>query len=396
MSFLRAAGAALVGRSGFRRMLAGAPLVFVLSLAGLSLSCGNSSPTLSSAPNHIAYVTLPASGSVLLLQVNGQTGSVTSGGLTPPVQGNSPTGLALTPSRKFLYAINSRANTISIFNVANNGTLTLGGTPVQAGNGPNAAVIDPTGQYLLVTNNFSNNISVYSIDAGTGALSELTGSGSPFFANENPTEILFSHSGQFVYVTNPSIGMVTGFSFASGALTELPSSPVLSGAGAAALAVDAGDQFLYVVNPSASNPPPFTATLGNISAFNIDSTTGALTPILGSPFTSTEGSGPTAIAVDPTGRFVYAVSPGSSNTVWCFAINPTNGTLAEAASSPFSLPAGGLFALFDPSGNYFYVGSAAGKDLDGYTYSPTTGALKAIPDSPFSTGSAPGKMIFSN
>jgi 6-phosphogluconolactonase len=397
MSFLRAARAALVGQSAFRRMLAAAPLVFVLVLGELSLSCGNNgSPGLSSAPNHIAYVTLPASGSVLLLQVNGQTGGISSGGQTPPVQGNSPTGLALTPSKRFLYAINSRANTISIFNVANNGILTLSGTPVQAGNGPNAAIVDPTGQYLLVTNNFSNNISVYSIDSGSGALSELTGSGSPFFANQNPTEILFSHSGQFVYVTNPSIGMVTGFAFANGVLTQLPSSPVLSGAGAAALAVDASDQFLYVVNPSASNPPPYTATLGNISAFNIDSTTGALTPILGSPFTSTAGTGPTAIVVDPTGRFVYAASPGSSDAIWCFAITPTNGELVAAAHSPFSSPGGGLFALFDPSGKYFYIGSATGKGLVGYTYNPSTGALVNITGSPFSTGTSPGKMVFSN
>jgi len=339
---------------------------------------------------------LPSQGSVLLLNIEGATGVITAGANTPPVQGISPTGLALLPSKNFLYAADSHANTISIFSVANNGTLTLTGSPIPAGNGPDAAVIDPSGQYLLVTNNFSNNISVFSITGGGGTLTEVAGS--PFFANANPTEILFTHSGQFVYVTNPGIGTVTGFSFdsASGLLSQLPTSPVTSGNGAAALAVDASDQYLYVANASASNPPPYTATIGNISAFSIDSGSGALTPLLGSPFTSTNGTGPAAIAVDPTGHFVYAVTPGSSNSIWCFAITAGNGELVPVTDSPFSLAAGAQFALFDPSGNFFYIGSESGAAIEGYTYNPSTGALKAITGSPFSTGVGPGEMVLSD
>jgi 6-phosphogluconolactonase (cycloisomerase 2 family) len=286
--------------------------------------------------------------------------------------------------------------------------LTLGSTPNEAGASPNAVVIDPTGKYLLVTNNFSNggdynggDISVFSIDASTGALSPF---GSPVPANTNPTNILFTHSGQFVYVTNPEIGMVTGFSFANGVLSLVPGTPVSSGQGGGALglAVDGSDQFLYVTNPSATNPPPNQSTIGNISGFNIDRTSGALTPILGSPFTSTVGgAGPTTIAIDPTGRLVYAVTPGSIFSVWCFEITYPNGQLVAVTDSPFSVAAGGLFALFDPSGRFFYIGSAIG--IEAYTYDPSTGALAPIycsssshtGCSPFSTLTVPGKMVFS-
>jgi 6-phosphogluconolactonase len=395
MSFLRAARAALASQSGLRRMVAAVVIVIVMVLAGLSLSCGNNSQ---SAPNHFAYVTLPSQGSVLILQIDGGTGTMTVGGSTPAVLGTSPNGLALLPSKKFLYAANSRANTISVFSVANDGSLSFSGTPTPAGNGPDAAVIDPTGQYLLVTNNYGNNssggdISVFSIAAGSGVLTPV---GLPVPANANPTAILFTHSGQFVYAINPGIGMVTGFSFnsATGALTQLASSPVFSGNGAAALAVDASDQFLYVANTSANNPPPYSSTQGNISAFNIDSS-GDLTPLLGSPFASTSGSGPAAIAVDPSGRFVYAASPGSSSSIWCFAITPTNGELVEALGSPFSLAAGGQFALFDPSGNFFYIGNTSGTGIEGYTYNPATGGPTIILGSPFSIGSAPGQMVLS-
>ncbi len=397
MSFLRAARAALAGQSGLPWIL----VAMVIVLAGLSLSCGNSySP---SVPNHNAYVTLPSQGSVLLLDIDGATGAITLGTSTPQVENTTPTGLALLPSKNLLYAANSRANTISIFNVASDGTLTLSGPPTTAGFGPNVAILDPSGQYLLVTNSYGNNISVYSIDAGSGALTEVAGS--PFSTDLDPGEILFTHSGKFVYVANLGTGTVSAFSFSNlnGALTELPGSPFpsASSGGAAALAVDVSDSFLYVTNPSAPNIPPYQNTTGNISGFNIasnlDPNPGALTPISGSPFTSLTGSGPTAIAVDPTGKFVYAVTSGSSSSIWCFTINftngPASGQLTPVASSPFSLSAGGLFAFFDPAGYFFYIGSPTG--IAGYSYNQNTGALKAIAGSPFSTGAAPGLMVIS-
>lgn len=399
MSFSRAACAARAGKSGLSRILVAVVVVIVIVSAGLSLSCGGGhSPA--TAPNQNAYVTLPASGSVLLLHINGATGAITTGAETPLTENTSPTGLALLPSKKFLYAVNSRANTISIFNVASDGTLTLSGTPTPAGgSSPNAAVIDPSGKYLLVTNNLTDNVSVFSIDGGSGALTPIAGS--PFPANTNPTEILITPSGKFVYVTNPVIGMVTAFTFSNGALTQVPGtpavqgSPYFSGAGAFGLAVDGSERFLYVTNPSASNAPPNASTIGNISAFNIDSSTGALTSILGSPFTVANGTGPSAITVDPSGKFVYATTAGSSFSIWCFAITPTTGQLVAVASSPFSLASGGLFALIDPKGNYFYIGTQSGNGIAGYTYNPSTGAPTVISGSPFSTGKAPGKMVLS-
>jgi 6-phosphogluconolactonase len=391
MSFRRAARAAWAGQTYSSRI----PVALVvIILSGLCLSCGNSNrPAPLPGPNHSAYITLPADGSVGQLFIDGATGVITLGAKTPTTQGASPNGLALGPSKKFLYVANSRANTISIFNVAGDGTLTLSGTPMPAGNGPNAAVIDPSGKYLLVTNSIANNISVFSIDSASGALAEVAGS--PFFANSTPTEILVTHNGSFVYVTNPGIGMVTAFSFSNGVLTQLPDSPLISGTGAAALAEDASDRFLYVANPSASNPPPNASTIGNISGFTIDSGTGALTPIAGSPFTSIVGtSGPTSITVDPGSKFVFAVSPGSSFAIWCFTIAPTNGQLVAVTNSPFSVAGGGLFSLIDPLGNFLYIVSQATGGIEGYTYSSATGTPTLISGSPFLTG-APGKMVLS-
>ncbi len=390
MSFRRAARAAWAGQTYFRQI----PVALVVILSGLYLSCGNENrPAPLPGPNHQAYITLPADGSVGQLFIDGGSGVITLGQKTPTTQGTSPTGLALGPSKKFLYVANSRANTISIFTVASDGTLSLTGTPIPAGNGPNAAVIDSTGKYLLVTNSIGNDVSVFSIDSSSGALAEVTGS--PFFANSTPTEILVTHKGNFVYVTNPGIGMVTAFSFSNGVLSQMPNSPVISGSGAAALATDNSDRFLYVANPSATNPPPNASTIGNISGFNIDPGTGALTAIPGSPFTSIVGtSGPTAITVDPGSKFVFAVSPGSSFAIWGFTIDPINGQLVAATNSPFSVAGGGLFALIDPLGDFLYIGSQATGGIEAYTYDSATGVPTLISGSPFLTG-APGKMVIS-
>ena len=391
MSFFGAARAALAVPNSFLRIRVA--LFVIVFLAGLCLSCGtNSKPP--ALPNHDAYVTLPAHGSVLQLHIDGATGTMTVGSVTPSTGDTTPTGLALLPSKKFLYAINSFADTISTFSVASDGSLNLTATPTPAHPGANQTIIDPSGQYLLVTNNTSNDVSVYSIDASSGALAEVAGS--PFPANNNPSQIVITQNGQFVYVTNPNIGMVTGFSFVGGVLTQVPGSPVFSGAGAISATVDTSGRFLYVTNPSANNLPPYQATIGNISGFNIDQTTGALTPILGSPFTSLNGTvGPTTILADPSGRFIYVIAPGSSYSIWCFTITPENGQLVAATGSPFSLAAGGLFALFDPVGGYLYIGSQTGNGIEGYTYNPSTGVPAVIAGSPFVTGTPPGAMVLS-
>jgi len=319
---------------------------------------------------------------VRLLSINNSTGAIALGAQTPPVQGATPTGLALDPSKKFLYVANSGTNTISVFNIAGDGTLTLSGNPVPAGVGPRAMVLDPSGQYLLVTNSGSNanNVSVFSVAAGV--LTEVAGS--PFPAHNGPTDILITPSGKFVYVTNPSIGFITAFTFAGGVLSEVNGSPYFSGGGVSGLAVESGEHFLYAANTTANN----------ISGFAIDSTSGALTPVPGSPFTSIAGSGPSAMSMDTNNKFLYVATQGSSDSIWAFTWNSTSGTLTAASNSPFNLlSAGSLFLLMEPKGGFFYIGNQAGANISAFEYSSGNAMPAAIPNSPFSTGTAPGKML---
>jgi 6-phosphogluconolactonase (cycloisomerase 2 family) len=294
-------------------------------------------------------------------------------------------------SHKFLYVANSQSNTIAIYNIASDGTLSLNSTPTpDGGTGPNEAALDSSGKFLFVTNSFSANISVFSIDSGSGALTPVIGS--PFFANDSPGEILIPPTTNLVYVTNSRIGTVTAFTFSStGALTPVPGSPFVSGPGASGLTISNSGQYLYIANSTATNPG--SNAVGNISGFSIDSTSGALARIVGSPFTSAVGSGPSTLVADPNGQFIFATTPGTAYSIWCFTLDPLTGQLAATAGSPFSVAGGGLFVLIDNLGHFLYIGSQSANGIAAYTYNQNNGQPSTVLNSPFFTFTAPGKMV---
>jgi hypothetical protein len=89
------------------------------------------------------------------------------------------------------------------------------------------------------------------------------------------------------------------------------------------VAVGPSGKFAFVVN-NISN---------NVSAYTINSATGALSPVGGSPFPT--GSAPIAVAVDPSGKFAY-VANNNSNSVSAYTINSTTGALSPVSDSPFA------------------------------------------------------------
>jgi 6-phosphogluconolactonase len=368
MSLQRAAHAALAGRNRSLFILIAATF-----LSAFFVSCGGSSK---SKATHNAYVTFPQTGSVALLHINDSSGNVSVISQTSPVLGTSPVGLALHSSKKFLYVANSDANTVSIFNVAGDGTLTQTGNTAATGSGPRAAVIDPSGKFLLVTNSLTNDINVFSIDS-SGALTEIAVS--PFPAGASPTDLQITPSG-FVYVANPNSGFVLGFKLElDGMLTSL-GAPFSARVGVAAIAIDAGGHFLYTAN----------ATDASVSAFTIDPA-GALHSITGSPFPA--GTAPRGIAIDPATKFLYVANQGSNN-ISGFTI-ASDGRLTAMANLVTGVTAP-VFLIAESAGTYIYAGNQTGNGISSFSYDATTGVLTAVSGSPFLIGSAPGAMVISH
>lgn len=120
------------------------------------------------------------------------------------------------------------------------------------------------------------------------------------------------------------------------------------------------------------------ATCGaSILAYAVNSTSGALTAIAGSPFAA--GAKPRTVAADPTGRFLYvgnhALAPAESS-ISAFSINPTTGSLTQIAGSPFASNETSFITL-DPRGEFLYVASENSSLLTVYAVNSVTGALTA-------------------
>jgi 6-phosphogluconolactonase (cycloisomerase 2 family) len=179
----------------------------------------------------------------------------------------------------------------------------------------------------------------------------------------------------FAYVVNNGSDNVSAYAIdtATGALTEVAGSPFAAGVGPTAIAVDPSGRFAYVTNGGSFD---FTDT---ISAFTIDATTGALTSA--GPAQASR-SGPRSVAVDPSGRFVYTANGGSrtttSNDVSAYTLNATTGALSAVAGSPFAAGTNPSSVTVDPTGRFAYVSNQASQDIRAYTIDTATGTLASI------------------
>lgn len=131
--------------------------------------------------------------------------------------------------------------------------------------------------------------------------------------------------------------------------------------------VDPSNRFVYVTNLADNT----------VSAFTLNTTTGAVGAVAGSPFLA--GTAPGAVAVDPSGKFVYVANDGSNN-VSGFKIN-ADGSLTQVPGSPIaagSTPQQGIAV----TAGFIYVSNLASNDVSVYSFDPGTGALTQQPFSP--------------
>jgi DNA-binding beta-propeller fold protein YncE len=142
------------------------------------------------------------------------------------------------------------------------------------------------------------------------------------------------------------------------------------------VAVSTNGQFAYVANSGD----------GNVSAYTINATTGALTPVSGSPFAA--GRLPYSVAVSASGPFAYVVNEGDGS-VSAYTIDTTTGALSPVSGSPFSAGNGPYSVTVSSNGQFAYIALAGSANVAAYTINATTGALTPVPGSPFAAGTFP-------
>jgi len=212
-----------------------------------------------------------------------------------------------------------------------------------------------------------------------------------------PTAISVHPSGQFIYVTpgsdnsgNTGIGI---FSVQSDGMVVYSGFTQVQTVGGAVISPNGA--FLYT--DSGGTPIgnwPSTQACGpvneNLSAFSINSTTGALTPVAGSPFTFQRqvcevGTAPQWLTyqIDPAGQRLLVVDAANA-AVKVFAIDPSSGalTLLPGTSTDGSV-AGFYSSAIDPVGHFLYIGSII-SSFTGFSLTANTasGALPVLTGMP--------------
>ncbi len=297
--------------------------------------------------------------------------------------GGAPVAIAVDQVHRFVYIADSSSGQVSAFSIQTNtgGLVPVPGSPFTVGGSPDSLTVEPSSsRWLYVTNN-THDLFAFAIDPITGSLSPVLGS--PYSVGNAAQYTMFGPSPETVYVANADTNNVSGFSvdFLTGHLTPLPFSPYVAGSGPAFLTsywIGTNSQWAgYILNsvsddislyyadgvtgiwaptgirvPTGKTPSAavsfqpyggvkifmYVANLGSgsISGYEIDPPTGTLLPVASSPFAA--GTGPAALAVDPSRQFLYVADSGCTDSVLCtgnageiaiLQVDPTTGLLTR-------------------------------------------------------------------
>jgi 6-phosphogluconolactonase (cycloisomerase 2 family) len=272
-----------------------------------------------------------------------------------------------------------------------NGLLTATQTPSYSlgsfvGADVSSMVSSTNSNYLYAVDDLQQILHIMAIDPATGNLSELSSN----ISSVGPFGIAMTPQSNFLYTSNYS-GNVSAYSVNSstGALTSV-ASPYSASRAIQQINVDASGKFVYAMLPG---------TPSTIYSYSLNQLTGALTPITGSPFSA--GSGAYQLATNPKYEYLYVMNQ-SDGTISGFSINSTSGVLTSVAGSPFPAGSGVFGGAFTPDGKYLYVTNRNDSTVSAYSVSSTTGVLTQLTGSPFTASSgvfeisvdASGKYVY--
>jgi 6-phosphogluconolactonase (cycloisomerase 2 family) len=285
-----------------------------------------------------------------------------------------------TTSSHYVYAALPNSSQIAAFREdPNSGILTaLSGSPFTLGNGPQSIAVHPSGKFIYAVNignggTSEDDVSLYTI-ASDGALTEVT---PRMNVGTTPKVIAMDTAGTFLYVANAGSNNISVFSIdsSSGALTGVSGSPFPVGLSPLDIKLNPAGNVLYV-----------TGSPNILASFTLSSGVLALADRSGPG--NAPGNGPNSIAIDPTGSFLY-VANNIDSTISIFTIDSSG--IFTATPNLFAETTGDnpLALLVHPKGQYLYVANAQPNNIAAYTIDSTTGALTVLTDSPFGSETQP-------
>jgi 6-phosphogluconolactonase len=362
----------------------------VASIASLSMAFGLSACSRDYTLAYL-YVTTTSSSPGLINQyaVDYQSGALVQIG-TPVPAGTTPVASVAAPNAKFVYVVNQGDSTVQEFAVGSDGTLSSKNTYPTTGNTPTAVAIDTAGKFLFVTCKYQGTNTT-----GAGALSVFPISsdnslGTAVNVNtaNNPVSVAIANFNPTVYVVSqdPTTPQVIAFveDTSSGALTPVAGTTATTGFAAgvqpSAVAEDPTGRFVYVTDRAANQLIGYTVLSG-----------GGLLPMVNGPFAT--GLFPVALLVDPRGEYIY-VANFNSKTISAYALNVKNGTPSGVAGTSVLTGTGpNSIALDTALGIYLYTSNSQEASISGEKMNPSTGVLGGIQNTPYPSDALPTSLV---
>ncbi len=337
------------------------------------------SVTWSSSNNWVAVVDgngLASARAAGTVQVNASAGSV-HGSATLTVVDHQPGNLYLSNTASNMDG--SIQGYVRNYSITSNGQVSLAQTKAYNWAMPHVAV-GASQHWLYMTDSYHNVLTVMALDPVSGNIGDIQASAA---TQDYPEALTVDPAEHFVYAANRHANTVSAFAIhidngvspATVTLSELPGSPYAAGLTPTAMAVDPSGHYLYV---TAAN---FDGDAPTISIFTIDNQSGQ--PTLAGQVNAS-GAYPCAVSIDATGRFLYTANQYSGD-VSAYAIG-ANGSLQPITASPFAAVYSPYSISADPSGRFLYVanfdqgdaGTQKQGSISAYSIDSNTGVLTSI------------------
>lgn len=292
----------------------------------------------------------------------------------------NPSFLAFDQTQRYLYTVHGDQSEVSAFHIeSGSGELTFLNRQNTGGKNPVHLAFDPSNRFLVIPNYGSGTLALLprNADGSLGALAdlvELPGKPGPHRVEQphaRPHFSPFDPKGRFIVV--PDKGLDKVFSYRldvdAGKLkpAETPSVEARETSGPRHITFHPRLPMAYVINELDST----------VATYHYDEASGRLSPrqILSAlPASFTGNSRASEIAIDASGRFVYASNRGH-DSIALFAVDAASGLLSFVYAEPTQGRTPRFFAL-DPSGRFLYVANEDSDSIVTFSVDPHSGRLR--------------------
>jgi len=162
-------------------------------------------------------------------------------------------------------------------------------------------------------------VEVFTIDANSG---QLATAGAPMTTGGSAGPLAVSGDGKSLYVANQKEGTLAAFDVdSSGKLTPVTGSPFKIDNGAQYVTLTSDGKFLYIASVTQTS----TDLVKTVKGYAVNRSAGTITPIAGAVV-----NGATTVVLDLSGKFAYISSVGKLTT---YSIDATTGALTQMSQT---------------------------------------------------------------